>query len=305
MRNRIVEISEKPARLRVERSQLVIRQPDEPETLFPYSVPLEDIAVLIIANPQVSYTHAVLTELSERGAAFVTCNRNRMPVGMLMPLDAHSVQTERFRKQLELKLPQKKQLWKQIVKSKIQMQAVMLESIHDNDFGLRPLLPLVRSGDTTNVEARAARRYWRALFGDSFRRDVDAHNQNRFLNYGYAILRATTARAICAAGLHPSLGLHHHNKYNSWCLADDLMEPFRPVVDRTVVEVVNDIGADAEITQGVRASLIKAIMSRVFVEDRIRTVMDALATMSTSLVDAMSGSQTPLSLPQEFANAAA
>lgn len=303
MRNRILEISQSPCRLRVAHQQLVVDR-GEDDGLFHTTIPFEDLAVVVVAHPQVSYTQTVLSELSERGIAFVTCNRNRMPVGILMPLNGNSVQTERFRRQLNLKLPQKKQLWKQIVQSKIDMQAKLLQAVHGDSFGLPPLIPLVRSGDTTNVEARAARRYWTALFGKDFRRDIDANNQNRFLNYGYAILRATTARAICAAGLHPSLGLHHHNKYNAWCLADDVMEPFRPVVDQIVVDLVNSGGPTAPLDQRARATLIRGILSRVFVEDQSRTVMDALAMMSSSLVDAMSGSDSVLSLPQEFADAA-
>ncbi|APZ95231.1 CRISPR-associated endonuclease Cas1 [Fuerstiella marisgermanici] len=304
MRNRILEISESPCRLRVEHQQLVVDRGTEEDGLFPTKIPLEDIAAVVVAHPQVSYTQSVLSELSERGAAFVTCNRNRMPVGILLPLNANSVQTERFRRQLELKLPQKKRLWQQIVKSKIDMQAQLLQEVHGETFGLPPLIPLVRSGDTTNVEARAARRYWTALFGKDFRRDIDAENQNRFLNYGYAILRAATARAICAAGLHPSLGLHHHNKYNAWCLADDVMEPFRPVVDKVVVHMVNEDGADAEFNQQRRAILIRCLLSRVFVHDQQRTVLDALSLVAASLVDALSGSEATLSLPQEFAHAA-
>lgn len=304
MRNRIVEISESPCRLRIQHRQLVIERGAELDGLFPTSIPLEDIAAVVVAHPQVSYTQHVLAELSEQGSVFITCNRERMPVGMLLPLSANSVQTERFRRQLDLKLPQKKRLWQQIVKSKIDMQAQLLQEVHGETFGLPPLIPLVRSGDTTNVEARAARRYWTALFGKDFRRDVKAENQNRFLNYGYAILRAATARAICAAGLHPSLGLHHHNKYNAWCLADDVMEPFRPVVDKAVVQLVNTDGADAEFTQARRAVLIRCLLSRVFVHEQQRTVFVALSLVAASLVDALSGSEATLSLPQEFAHAA-
>ena len=304
MRNRIVEISESPCQLRVEHKQLVIERRAEEDGLFATVIPLEDLAVVVIAHPQVTYTQAVLSELSERGTAFVTCNRNRMPVGILMPLNGNSVQTERFRRQLHLTLPAKKQLWKQIVISKIDMQARLLKIVHGDDFGLSPLIPLVRSGDTTNVEARAARRYWTALFGSEFRRDIDAENQNRFLNYGYAILRAATARAICAAGLHPSLGLHHHNKYNAWCLADDVMEPFRPVVDRIVVDIMNTGGPKAPLDQKCRATLIRSILSRVFVQDQQRTVMDALSIVCGSLVEAMKTPQSKLLLPQEFSHAA-
>jgi CRISPR-associated protein Cas1 len=304
MRNRILEISESPCRLRVEHRQLVIERSDERE-LFAYTVPLDDIAVLVVAHPQVTYTQAVLAELSERGAAFVTCNRNRMPVGLLIPLDGNSVQTERFHRQLQMKQPQKKRLWQQIVRAKIAMQAAMLKSVHDEDFGLTALVNQVRSGDPSNVEARAARKYWPALFGKEFRRDTDGEGQNRFLNYGYAVLRAATARAVCAAGLHPSLGLHHHNKYNSWCLADDVMEPFRPVVDRVVFDLVSRSGPDAAMDQRVRAELIRAILSHVWLQERIRSVIDALAVTASSLAKAITESDTQLVLPQEFAHAVA
>ena len=205
MRNRIVEISESPCRLRIQHRQLVIGRDAGLDGLFPTMIPLEDIAAVVVAHPQVTYTQHVLAELAKQGSVFITCNRERMPMGMLLPLDANSVQTERFRRQLELKLPQKKRLWQQIVKSKIDMQARLLQEVHGETFGLPPLVPLVRSGDTTNVEARAARRYWTALFGEDFRRDIDADNQNRFLNYGYAILRSATARAVCA-GVYPING---------------------------------------------------------------------------------------------------
>lgn len=304
MRNRILEISENPCRLRIERQQLVVDQLGDEQRLFPMTVPLEDIAVVVVAHPQVTYTQAVLSELSDRGAAFVTCNRKRMPVGILMPLNANSVQTERFRKQLAVKLPLQKQLWKQIVQAKIAMQAALLSHVHGDSAGLPALIPMVRSGDTSNVEARAARRYWTALFGKSFRRDIDAENQNRFLNYGYAIMRAATARAVCSAGLHPSLGLHHHNKYNAWCLADDLMEPFRPIVDLAVVELIDEQGTHAEMNQQNRAALIRSVLKRIYIDNLQRSALDALSVTSSSLVSAIYGTEQSLLLPQEFCDAA-
>ena len=231
--------------------------------------------VLIVAHPQVTYTQAVLAELSTRGSAFIVCDRNRMPAGLLIPLDGHSIQTERLRKQIALKLPLRKRLWQQIVRAKIAMQSEMLESAHSKDAGLRALVPEVRSGDPGNVEARAARIYWKTQLGAAFRRDIDAEDENRFLNYGYAVLRAASARAICAVGLHPSLGLHHHNKYNSWCLADDIMELFRPLVDATVIELMGTAGDFSCMNQQTRAALIKALFCRVVIEDRFRTVIDA------------------------------
>jgi len=302
MKNRIIDISERPCRLRVDHRQLVIDD-GRKDSLFPYTVPLEDLAVVVVSHPQVTYSQAVLSELCEHGAAFVCCNRNRMPVGMLLPLDAHSVQTERFRAQLQMKLPLKKKLWKQLIQAKIRMQARLLMQVSGTDYGLQSMIPLVRSGDPSNVEARAAKKYWRALFGEEFRRDVDAENHNRFLNYGYAILRAATARAVCAAGLHPSLGVHHHNRYNSWCLADDVMEPFRPVVDQAVVSILKTVTAESEMSQSIRAQLIEGITERVFVDGRIRTVLDALSLLTASLTEATRTGVPVLQLPEEFAYA--
>jgi len=304
VRNRILEISESPARLCVEHHQLLVKRwHDDEET--EYRVPLADLAAIVIAHPQVTYTQAVLSELTHFGGAFLVCDAKRMPVSMLLPLNGNSIQTERFRKQIALKEPAKKRLWQQIVKGKIVMQADMLERTHGDDGGLRALIPEVKSGDPTNVEARAARKYWGELFGKDFRRDVDAFNENRYLNYGYAVLRAATARAVCAAGLHPSLGVHHHNKYNAWCLADDVMEPFRPVVDQVVFGIVQKSGGIAPMDQKTRAQLIRAILSHVRLQDQIRTVIDALSVTAASLAKAVSENQTNLALPQEFAHAAA
>lgn len=299
MRNRILEIAESPARLRVERQQLVV-QLQEGEA---HSIPLDDLAVVIVAHPQVSYTQAVLTELVAHGGTLVTCDRARMPVGLLLPLDAHSTQTERFREQFSLPLPRAKRLWQQIVRGKIAMQAGLLTETHETDAGLAALLPLVRSGDPTNVEGRAARRYWTALFGSDFRRDRDAADHNRLLNYGYAVLRAATARAICAAGLHPSVGLHHHNKYNSWCLADDVMEPYRPFVDRAVVQVASGRESLAELDRDIRQQLLGSLTGHVRIHQQIRTLFDSLTLTAQSLAQAIQEAGAQLKLPEGFADA--
>ena len=299
MRNRILEISQAPARLRIEHRQLVIQQEELPIR----SVPLEDIAVLIVAHPQVSYTQAVLSDLVANGGTFVTCDRCRMPNGMLLPLDAHSTQTERFRAQFELPLPRRKRLWQQVVQSKIAMQAMLLVEQTGCDHGLTPLIGLVRSGDPANVEARAARQYWTALFGKEFRRDRGAEDVNMLLNYGYAILRAATARAVCGAGMHPSVGLHHHNKYNSWCLADDLMEPYRPCVDRTVYRLTDAGRNPLRLEPKVRAELLQSLTGFVSIGDQTRTLFDALAASAQSLRNAICDKSTELMFPEEFVDA--
>lgn len=300
MRNRILEIAESPARLRIERRQLVIEV--EPH---PARVPLEDLAVLIVAHPQVSYTQAVLTELAMMGSTFVTCDRSRMPVGILLPITGNSVQTERFQKQLGLSRPRQKRVWQQIIKAKLLMQASLLEERLETDGGIRPLIPQIRSGDPSNIEGRAARKYWTTLFGSDFRRDRDAADHNCLLNYGYAILRATTARAIVSAGLHPSLGVHHHNKYNAYCLADDLMEPYRPLVDQAVAELVDEHDGVPELTQETRAHLLAALTGSLLMTQQQRALFDSLSRTATSLVSIIQGESDVMELPEGFAHAPA
>lgn len=299
VRNRILEISQAPAKLRVEHQQLVIQQEDSP----PRTVPLEDVAVLIVAHPQVSYTQAVLSDLVSNGGTFVTCDRCRMPNGMLLPLDAHSTQTERFRDQFALPLPRRKRLWQQVVQSKIAMQAMLLVEQTGCDHGLTPLIGLVRSGDPTNVEARAARQYWTALFGKEFRRDRGAEDVNILLNYGYAVLRAITARSVCAAGMHPSVGLHHHNKYNSWCLADDLMEPYRPCVDRVVYRMTDAGRNSYRLEPKVRAELLSSLLSYVSIGDQTRSLFDASTVSAQSLRNAICDKSAALMFPEGFVDA--
>lgn len=298
MRNRILEIAESPARLRIERRQLVIETGGLAAT-----VPLEDVAVLVVAHPQVSYTHAVLNELISQGGAFLTCDDRRMPAGLLLPLDGNVVQTERFQRQINLAAPKRKQLWRQVVRAKISMQAALLCARLGGDCGLSKLLPSVRSGDPANVEGQAARRYWTALFGSDFRRDRAAGDHNRLLNYGYAVLRAAVSRAIVAAGLHPTVGLHHHNRYNSFCLADDLMEPFRPMVDRAVAGLVDAAEGVPELSQFVRADLLRALTTNVLLEGERRTLFDATSRTAASLVQCICDDRRNLALPEGFADA--
>jgi CRISPR-associated protein Cas1 len=295
MTDRILEISDEPARLAVRNSLLVIRRASGEEV----TMPLADLAVLVVSHPQVSYTQAVLAELVAQGGAFVACNPQHLPVGMLLPLDAHYVQTERFAVQVRASLPLRKRLWREIVRAKVRAQGLLLSAIHGNDTGLIALATQVRSGDPSNIEAQASRRYWPALFADpAFRRNRDAQDQNRLLNYGYAILRAIVARAIAAAGLHPSLGLHHHNRYNSFCLADDLMEPFRPKVDGAVWGIVVKSGPAATLDRATKAALLQAITGRVTVLGESRTVFDAASIDASSLVAVLEKRAKRLILPE-------
>jgi CRISPR-associated protein Cas1 len=185
------------------------------------------------------------------------------------------------------------------VKAKIRAQARVLTELNGHDSGLSELLPKVRSGDPANVEAEASRRYWPALFADPrFRRDRYGDNQNRLLNYGYAVLRAIVARAVCAAGLHPSLGLHHHNRYDAFALADDLMEPFRPMVDRVTAAYCHKYGADALLDKAAKAALIGALMRRLDVGGESRTLFDVAQRTAASLAAVFAGERRTLVLPE-------
>lgn len=300
MTERIIDLAESAAYLRCERSQLVVERRGQDSD----SVPMAEVAALVLAHPQVTATLGVLSALMEKGGSVVVCNSTCQPVGMMLPTAMNATQTRTFGAQAAAPLPMKKRLWKQIIRAKILAQAALLADLRHGDHGLAAFAAKVRAGDPSNVEGQAARKYWRALFDDpDFRRDREAADANRMLNYGYAVLRAVTGRAICASGLHPSLGLHHHNQYNPYCLADDLMEPFRPLVDRTVIEVVEHFGADAPLDRRTKQVLLEGILARYDVDGEVRTLFDALSRVTASLVRVYLGEAKKLNLPGEMIRA--
>lgn len=236
MPGRVVEIAEDGRHLSVLRGFLVV-EADQQEL---GRVPLDDIACLVVNAHGVTYTNNLLVALAKRGAGMVLCGANHNPVAWVWPLVGHHAQTARMRAQLGATRPLCKRLWQTIVQAKIDQQRAVLEALGRRSEGFRLLARQVKSGDPENIEAQAARRYWPLLFGPEFRRDRSLPGVNSLLNYGYTVLRSATARAVVAAGLHPSLGLHHRNRVNDMCLVDDLMEPFRPVVDLMTVRLVGD-----------------------------------------------------------------
>jgi len=196
-------------------------------------------------------------------------------------------------------LPLRKRIWRQIVRAKIRAQAATLTQLHGSDFGLRALAPHVRSGDPANVEARAARRYWPRLFADlDFRRHRENEDQNLLLNYGYAVLRAIVARAICGAGLHPSLGIHHHQRYSTYPLADDLMEPFRPSVDQAVAEFCRTHEEFHRLDSAAKRQIISALTGRYLVDGQQRTLFDVAARTASSLAEVFLGNAKRIELPR-------
>lgn len=269
------------------------------------SVPIEELAAVILDHPQTTLTQSLLAKLTEANVMVVSSNAQHMPVGMFLPLVSNTLQNERFRQQANLSTPVKKQLWKQLVQSKIRMQAKTAESFAEHDGGLRRLAQKVKSGDPDNIEAQAARRYWQKLFDAGerdtrFKRDRFANDENAGLNYGYAILRALTARSLCAAGLHPCLGLHHHNKYNAYCLADDIIEPYRPIVDTHVKQMLTAEewqDADFDLTAERRAELLHIVEWRLSVDQEQLTLQGALQKTAQSLALVVQGQSKQLCLP--------
>jgi len=292
---RIIDLSYQPARLRVSLERLVIQRSGHEDTL----VPLSEVAVLILCNRQITVTQSVLGGLMCNGATVVACDGRSMPVGMMLPLANHHLQAERFAKQAQASEPTRKRVWQQIVRAKIRAQAHLLRDFRNTDGGLLRLAEEVRSGDPSNVEAQASRRYWKSLFDDaSFRRNREAEDQNRLLNYGYGVLRAIVARAVCSAGLHPSVGLHHHNRYDAFCLADDLMEPYRVVVDRAVLHVVLQYGPQVPLDTSIKGNLIRALLDAAPFQGERRSIFDCAARTASSLAHIYLGETKTLLLPE-------
>nr|MBN2278064.1 type II CRISPR-associated endonuclease Cas1 [candidate division Zixibacteria bacterium] len=291
---RIIDLSEEPAALSVRYDQLIIKHPDRT-----HSVPLEDLAVLILSNPVINCTQAVLAGICAESGTIIICNEKRLPVGLLMPLADNSVQAERFAAQAAVQLPTKKRIWMQIIKAKIIAQGELLKSLKGDDHGLVVMTKKVRSGDPNNFEAQASRRYWPALFGDSFRRIPGSNDGiNRLLNYGYAIMRGIVCRAICASGLHPTLGVHHHNRYNPFCLADDLMEPLRPLADRAVWRAIDIWGPDTPLNNDAKKVLLENIMNaNLLIGKESRNIFDAISRYSSSLASVYLGNCRKLMIP--------
>jgi len=256
--------------------------------------------VVIVDDVRATYTQAVFLDLLEAGATVLVTGRDHLPRGMMLPLDAHHVQTERHRAQVEAGAPLKKRTWQALVSSKINQQASVLMCFTGSHGGLGPLARRVRSGDPDNLEAQAAQRYWPRLFGKEFRRDRDADGVNALLNYGYAIVRAAAARAIVAAGLIPSLGVFHRNRANPFCLADDLLEPYRPLVDWRVRLMVDDAKGEAPNLddRSTRASLLSIFNETVMVGGRRNPVLVGIESSATSLARALTGGDRALALPE-------
>ena len=299
-----------PARLSLRLGQIVIKLPEVEdndtlsERLKRESVvtrPVEDIGLIVLDHRQITLTQGLLATLLENNVAVVTCDGRSMPAGLMLPLEGNTVQSERFRRQIDASLPLRKQLWQQTVRQKILNQAAVLEAVAAVETGcMHAWAEGVRSGDPDNLEGRAAAYYWRHLFGRThpdFTRDREGPAPNALLNYGYAILRATMARALVGSGLLPTLGIHHHNRYNAYCLADDMMEPYRPYVDELVAEIVDRYDNTSTLTRELKAELLGIPALDVVVDGRRSPLMVAVSATSASLCRCYSGESRRLSLP--------
>lgn len=287
-----------PAYLSFKDNQLVVKAPDGTVK----TAAIEDVGFVILDNPQITLSHVLLSALVENNCAVISCDKTHLPNGLFLPLSSNTLQSERFQAQVTASIPLKKQLWQQTVQQKLLNQAKVLQ--------LKRNLPAknmlawansVRSGDVDNREAVAAAYYWKEMFPDipDFTRDRYGVPPNNLFNYGYAILRGVVARSLVASGLLPTLGIHHHNRYNAYCLADDIMEPYRPIVDKLIIEILE--GADdfpQEIGKDHKIALLKIPVLDVWIDGKRSPLMNAVATTTTSLYRCYAGEMRKVLYPE-------
>ena len=295
-----------PAYLSLSSRQLVIRKSEsqkegaQGENICTRAI--EDIGVIVIDHPQITLTSALIAALLDNNVALITCDSHHMPTGLLLPLSGNTIQSERFQGQVSASLPLKKQLWQQTVKQKIANQSTILRQLTSAEAGCMDKWSNdVRSGDVDNLEGRAAAYYWKNLFAqeiDHFKRGREEAAPNHLLNYGYAILRAIIARALVSSGLLPTLGIHHHNRYNAYCLADDIMEPYRPYVDAHVLVLLRQKGFQEELTQEDKAYLLQIPTLDVCVEGKRSPLLVAASLTTASVAKCFTGDLRKISYPK-------
>ncbi len=283
---------------KVERGQLLKQDDILPVNVK--TVPIEDIGVVILENSRVTITTALLEQLTLNNVAVITCDNRHMPVGLLQPIEGHSEQSERYRHQFNASVPLKKQLWQQTIQAKIKNQAQQLKNRTGVD--VKNMLywsKSVTSGDVQNHEARAAAYYWKHFFDiDGFTRFRTGIAPNNLLNYGYAILRAITARALVSSGLFPTFGIHHHNKYNAYCLADDIMEPYRPFVDEIVGFIVDNFDDIDELDIEKKKLLLQVPVLDVVIKGKKSPLIIAMSRTTHSLYECFAGVSRKLVYPE-------
>lgn len=285
------------AYLSLKDNQLVVKKPNEEVR----TAAIEDIGFIILDSPQITITNALIGALLENNCAVLNCGKTHLPEGLLLPLAGNTLQSERFNAQIEASLPLKKQLWQQTVQQKITNQASILQQVHGLEAkNMLAWANAVRSGDVDNREAVAAAYYWKELFPNiaDFVRDRNGTPPNNLLNYAYAILRGIVARALVASGLLPTFGIHHHNRYNAYCLADDIMEPYRPIADKLIVEITKEKGFPKELTTEIKASILRLPTTDVLIDGNRSPLMNAVSTTTASLYKCFAGECRKIAYPE-------
>ncbi|GAA3632970.1 type II CRISPR-associated endonuclease Cas1 [Flavivirga jejuensis] len=272
--------------------QLVIKSETRNKT-----IPIEDIGFLVIDNPEIYISIPALNLLIKNNTSVIICNKTHLPNGMFLNLNSHHIQQEIFKYQIEASVPLKKQLWQQTIIEKIKNQGKLLEKITSSKNKFEYLASKVSSGDTTNMEAVAANFYWKSFFEMSFKRERFGNYPNNFLNYGYAILRAATARALSGSGLLNTLGIHHKNKYNAFALADDIMEPFRPIIDEAVHTIIQHYNEE-DLNTEIKSLLLQTLTRTVYFKDEKSPLMVALQKTASSLQQCYSGKRKKIKYPK-------
>lgn len=286
-----------PAYLKTDNNQLVIEMQDSGETKL---APIEDIGLLILDHQQITITHALLVKLLANNTAVVACDDTHHPTGMMFNLDGHTLQSQKFQAQIEASGPLKKQLWQQTVMCKIQNQAALLQQEREEYKLLLTYAREVKSGDSENHEAKAAAYYWKKVFPEflEFRRERYGPPPNNLLNYGYAILRALVARSLTASGLLPTLGIHHRNQYNAYCLADDIMEPYRSFVDKVVCQIIRSNGKFLDMTPSMKKALLEIPAMDVQIDGQKSPLMNAVQRTTASLAKCYEGTARKILYPE-------
>ena len=298
-----------PAYLSLKNKQLVIKLPEVEKSDLPdvvkkesiRTIPIEDIGVMILDNQQITVTQGLMSALLDNTTAVITCDSKRMPTGLLLPLEGHTLYNERFRNQIEASIPLRKQLWQQTVKAKIENQAFCLQKNTPKSHApLHMMARGVKSGDPDNYEAQAAVYYWKNIFPDKpgFIRAQEGDVPNNLLNYGYAILRGVVARSLVASGLMPVYGIHHHNRYNAFCLADDIMEPYRPFVDDLVINVMSRMVLHEDLTTELKREMLTIPVLDVRINGKRSPLMVAVGQTTASLAKCFNGELRKISYPE-------
>lgn len=286
-----------PGHLSIKMKQLIFKPKEQDEVI---SIPVEDIGFIILDHYGITYTQSVMQLLGENKAGIIICDAKHNPQLMMLPLESNTLQQERFRAQIDASEPLKKQLWQQTIKAKIANQAAILEWRGTDPAMLKRLSKGVKSGDSGNMEGLAARHYWQYLFTNkmkNFRREREGEPPNNLLNYGYIVLRSAVARALAGSGLLATLGIHHKNRYNAFCLADDIMEPYRPYVDKIVCDIFDNTNDITSLTKNIKAELLQIMVQDVVIEGITHPLMVGLSYTTASLAACFLGEEKEIKYP--------